>query len=376
MLHSNSDDLQANESQCRANEAAWDEFCDILKRSGRQILREEAPRDALTNSEGYRYLTRLLRIGLEMQMEFADPDFPGFCIPSHETAKIGADNPDNLYLRAPLNDSHCYRVYGNRGTVHYLSFACQKGGYEQDGTLESAGFIDAGDMNFDENGNFELLLCPPGESRPDAGNLLLMEKAASSLIVRQTFHDRKNEIPAKVSIERLDVGEFPKPLTPELMRSQLLYAAHFVEGTSKLFADWAQGWKPQPNTLPLMNPEITRSVGGDANILYYHGYWQLAEDEALVVEVDQVPDCETWNIQINNYWMESLDYRHHRICINKHNADYETKGGIRLILAHRDPSHPNWLHTASHREGTLCFRWVGARDPVAPKCRRVKLQDL
>ncbi len=66
----------------------WAEFCDVLKRSGQQILRPEAPSDALTRAEGFRYLSRLLRIALEMHVEFADPAFPGFFSPSHETAKI------------------------------------------------------------------------------------------------------------------------------------------------------------------------------------------------------------------------------------------------------------------------------------------------
>ena len=61
-----------------ASGRAWDEFCDALKRSGQQILRAETPMDAVHRAEGYRYLTRLLRIGLEMHLEFADPDFPGF----------------------------------------------------------------------------------------------------------------------------------------------------------------------------------------------------------------------------------------------------------------------------------------------------------
>ena len=51
---------------------AWADFCETLKRSGQQILRAEAPSDALTRTEGFRYLSRLLRIALEMHVEFAD----------------------------------------------------------------------------------------------------------------------------------------------------------------------------------------------------------------------------------------------------------------------------------------------------------------
>ena len=79
------------------NGEVWSEFCDSLKRSGRVILNEESLSD-LDFYEGWRYLTRLTRLGLEMALENNDPYFPTFYSLSHETAKIGADNPDNLYL--------------------------------------------------------------------------------------------------------------------------------------------------------------------------------------------------------------------------------------------------------------------------------------
>src|SRR5437870_4733633 len=58
------------ESQILSGET-WAAFCDSLKRSGQQILRPEAPQDAFTCAEGYRYLSRLLRIALEMHVEFS-----------------------------------------------------------------------------------------------------------------------------------------------------------------------------------------------------------------------------------------------------------------------------------------------------------------
>src|SRR2546428_12043263 len=90
----------------------WDGFCDALKRAGQQVLRPETPSSPLDRAEGLRYLTRLLRIGLEMHLEFADADFPGFLAPSHETGKIGADNPDNLYLMGRLSGRNEYVIRG------------------------------------------------------------------------------------------------------------------------------------------------------------------------------------------------------------------------------------------------------------------------
>jgi hypothetical protein len=352
---------------------SWNLFCEQLRRSGEQILRREAPADVQTRAEGFRYLTRLLRIALEMHLEFADPDFPGFITPSHETAKIGADNPDNRYSYARLNGEHEYRVSGHRGSVAYLSFGSQKGGYETDGKMVQTGFLDAGSLVLDAEGHFEIIL---SQRQPAEGNWLRLEPQSNALIVRQTFLDRGSEQPAQLRIERLNAGQAPEPLTAPRLQQSLQRVGSFVENTARLFADWAQGYQAHPNQLPAADQALCQSVGGDPNIFYYHSYWALAEDEALLIEVDQVPDCDFWNVQINNYWMESLDYRYHRICLNKHSARLDADGRLRMVLCGVDPGLENWLETASHPHGTLCLRWVGAQHPVHPTTRVVKLDAL
>ncbi len=350
----------------------WNAFCETLRRAGEQILRPEAPVSELDRAEGYRYLTRLLRIGLEMHLEFADPDFPGFFAPSHETAKIGADNPDNLYLMARVNGSNEYVIRGNRGSVPYLSFGSQKGGYESDGRMEQTGFIDARDMSFDADGGFELVL----SRDPQPGNWLRIEDATNAIIVRQTFMDRRSETPARMQIVRRGSHAAPVPLSGERLRTGLTRAANFVEGTARLFADWSQSYLAHSNALPPADQKLCQAVGGDPNIIYYHSHWQLQPDQALVIRVPRVPACRFWNLQINNYWMESLDYRYHRACLNQHSARLDGDGGVTLILAHRDPGHPNWLETAGHDSGTMCLRWVGASEQVDPTTRVVKLSEL
>jgi hypothetical protein len=42
----------------------------------------------------------------------------------------------------------------------------------------------------------------------------------------------------------------------------------------------------------------------------------LMKSEYMEITTD-IPDCEYWNFQLENYWMESLDYRHNPIHINE-----------------------------------------------------------
>ena len=117
-------------------------------------------------------------------------------------------------------------------------------------------------------------------------------------------------------------------------------------------------------------------MGGDPNILYYHGHFDLAADEAMVITLPRIPDCQTWNIQVDNFWMESLDYRYHPISLNQAQAAVNADGSVTLVLSACNPGCSNWLSTAGHSQGTLCFRWVGAETPVDPTVTVVPTASL
>ena len=290
---------------------AWDEFCDTLKAAGASLNFPGAPRDAFSQAEGYRYLTRLTRAGLMAFVEHADPRAPVLHRVAHETVKLGADNPDNYYQTAAVSGACEYRITGRRNTVTYLGFGTQAGHYGQGGGLPPTGYVEAGELDMDADGGFELVL----STEPREGNWLPMTSETGTLIVRQTFLDRETEVPAELHIERIaPPGEEgrPDPLTPGQIDAGLKSVSTLVAGASLLFAKWARDFQKHSNALPRFDQETSNAAGGDPNIAYYHSHWALGPDEALVIEATP-PPCEYWNFQLNNYWMESLDYRHHRI---------------------------------------------------------------
>ena len=150
----------------------------------------------------------------------------------------------------------------------------------------------------------------------------------------------------------------------------------FVKGSAQLFEGWAESFVPTTNELPPADQDYCQSIGGDPNIFYFHSAWELADDEALVLEAKEIPECQTWNFQLDNWWMESLDYRHHKIHVNKHTAHYEPDGSVRVIVSHTDPGLPNWIDTAGHYHGIMGVRWVRADAHPQPGTRVMKLADL
>jgi len=348
---------------------AWAEFCDALKAAGATILGEGSPNNPLDRAEGFRYLSRLARAGLEGCIEYADPQAPELLRLCHETIKMGADNPDNLYQSAPIRGKYAYRISGTRGTVHYLGLGTYEGGYGATGSMPLAGYIEL-PASADPERKVEILVSCTAQ----AGDWLPMTEASRSLVVRQTFLDRAREQPARLRIERIDGAHVARPLSARNLDTGLRAAGNFVQGCAALFSQWAARLEAHPNQLPKFDAQQAESAGGDPHITYYHGYWKLGPDQALVIDVTP-PRCDYWNFQLNNHWMESLDYRYHQISVNKHSAKRHD-GAVRIVVAHTDPGSANWIDTCGHERGTMCLRWVRAETQPEPTTRVVALAEL
>ena len=188
---------------------SWEDFCDGLKAAGQTILRPETPATEIDRAEGFRYLSRLTRAALERMVEFADPDFPVFYALSHETIKIGSDNPDNTYRNCIVDGTKEYRVTGNRGTAPVMTFGTKAERYAIDGTQASTGELDSKNMAIAPDGSFEIVL----SAKPQPGNWLPLAPDSSMLIVRETHFDRKSEVPGRMTIEQTGGPAKPSPLT-------------------------------------------------------------------------------------------------------------------------------------------------------------------
>ena len=357
------------ESRARAT---WHQFCDALKEAGDLLIEPGVPQDEQTQADGLRYLSRMARAALEWYVEFNDPAFPVLYRPAHETIKLGADNPDNLYQKAVIDGRYEYLLKGTRGSVDYISMATSRGSYAENFTQVETGFLDGNTLAVGADGTFEVVI----SQKQQTGNWLTVSEASESLLIRQTFRHRDKETPAEITIERLDRYATPEPLELMTAIAHFEKATAFYRNTTRMFADWSQKISQHPNTLPLWDQAFCQMVGGDPNILYYHGHFKLHNEEAMVITLPSIPACQTWNIQVDNYWMESLDYRYHRVCLNQAQASVNDNGSVTLVLTSSDPGCTNWISTAGHSEGTLCFRWVGAEDSVDPQVTVIPVGDI
>ena len=351
----------------------WTEFCELLKKAGDVVLRDELETSPFDRAEGLRYLTRLLRAGFVSFAENTGPEHPIFrTMP--DLVKMGLDNPDNYYVSATVNGRYSYRIRGRRGSIHYLSFAAQNQNFAARERLTGgAGHLEDSELELGPDGSFEII----ASQQEQGGNWLRMNPDTAQILVRQTFLHREKETPVELEIECLESEGPPPPLDPARVPGQLMGSALYAMGCAQWFADWVLEFRDKGpvNTFHLPDLENHRLLGGDPNIRIWLGLWKLAEDEALVVEMTP-PKCDYWNFQLGNIWAESLDYRFRRVHVNSGQASMNEDGSVQLVISAEDPGHPNWMDTAGHDHGTMCVRWVRADSQPEPRCQVLKLADL
>lgn len=352
---------------------AWGEFCDLLKGAGETILAAGNPDDPLDRAEGFRMLTRLLRGALEGQLEYGRPAQPVLVCTCHETIKIVGENPDNHYLGAQLDGKYDYRIWGTRGEAKWISFNLFSAGGFGSGGPGTGATLHEEQMHIEPDGTFEVII----SQQEHPGNWLPSEAETRSIAIRQTFLDKRNQEHAQLHIERVgDDGSMPDPLTPQHLYNCLVYAGLYVKGVADIGSQWATRQAQWPNVFTDEAELAETDKFKDPQIKWHQAYFDLAEDEALVVEV-MPPECEYWMIALHNHWMETLDYVDHQITLNCHSATLEDDGSVRFVVARRDPGVPNWLDTTGHARGTVGVRWVGPDViDVLPSTRVVALSDL
>ena len=356
-----------------ANAEAWSDYCELLKKAGDVILRDELDPNLFDKGEGLRYLGRLVRAGLFAFGEDAGPEHPRFT-KMPDGIKMGLDNPDNFYLSTFIDPKYDYRIRGNRGSVHYMSFAAQNQNFAARKTITGgAGHLNDADLTLEPDGSFEII----ASQTEKPGNWLRLMPDTKQILLRQTFLHRERETPVHVDIECIGVERSAPPLDPDSMPGRLMVSAFFAIGCASWFYDWVREFHELApvNEFHLPDIEKHRVMGGDPNVRMYLGVWKLAPDEALVIDASP-PNCDYWNFQLGNMWAESLDYETHNIHVNSGGAYYNDDGSFRLVVAHEDPGVPNWIDTAGHSHGTMALRWVRTDEHPKPDVQVVKVSDV
>ncbi len=344
----------------------WDDFCDELKRAGAFVERPTTPAHELDRAEGYRYLTRLLRVGLDLTLEFADPGAPELVPAQAKHFGDGGNTADCVYLHAVVDGRRRYRLRGRRGAAPLMEIGLYEGKIGLDPTSRRIDALREDQLVVDEH---ECIDVGIGGGSGTA-NTLHSEPAANYVFIRQYAHDWAEVEPASLTLEVVGGGPAGRtPLTLAATERGLQRTARFVGDAAAAWAAVVDNARRGPaNAFNAVPDDMDMTLPSGHRFSF--GHFDLADDEALLVEFAPA-DVPYWGLTINNYWFEVLDYGEHGSHLNNRIVHYEADGRVRAVVSSRRPAVPNWIDTRGHRVGALVFRWSRTDLPQPPIDTRV-----
>jgi hypothetical protein len=379
------------------SERAWKDLVIELNEAAAVLTGQKGAVDARERAEGFRYLLRVLSGALDMHLERADPERPALTRMLTPTRKFLGDNPDTDYDYFPVRSDGTYRIRGHRGNVTYIGFCLYD--TREGGGIEVGGNLADEQLKYGPDGSFEVVL---GARRPpQCDNWMELSPRSYCMLIRQYYLDRRQETRTEVTVEALASAPPPGPFEETELAERLAAVGRYVKETVDLSASLSiyaslqvvrdEAKRSQGEVIDgivqeshlekaqalaeTIDPKVILGHMPTPDIMYAGAWWELADDEAVLVE-GPAPKARYWSVQIFNRWLESPDYRYRKVAINSHEVELEKNGTFRVVLARRDPRVPNWIETAGHRQGQICLRALLCKEPLSISFRRVKLREL
>ena len=395
---------------------AWSDLLKDLNDAEQTLLREEhfppAPSERVL-ADGYRYMLAHLNREIEELTLRGDARFPEFFRSVDMLRKWTAENPDAMYLNAPIDASGYYEVtISARNTQEWRDNIAQVAGEKAPrlvtfqtitavpgytGELQEMAtcvsqtldFTNSFSLQADRAGAYKILI---GPEKPKGynGNFLHSRKElecqttgitamvdAKLLSVREIFSDWENEVPLDMTITRLDaVGANRPPMSVDQIaqvietlgknvRNQMRFWNLLMEFPLEMTQDRNGDGKRQLPVNGINQPAVPFTAAGVAGArqLYASGIFDLAKDEALVIKMTAPVEPHYVGFQLSDLWMQGPDQQNFVSSLSGA-QNPPTGDAIRYyIIAAKDPGVQGWVDTTGLPRGSHAMRFVFEEDP-------------
>lgn len=336
---------------------SWQRVCDRLRLLGDKIATRPFGVGDAAMIDGFEHLVDQAVLWLSWETLHADPSRPFFHRHNDLTSQWGGPNADNVYRHCRIDPERRYVVRGRMHSCEEFILAIRAGFMHRPtwGTLDQ---VTASHLGIGPGDDFELHF---GGDQP--GSIELPDMAVM-LSVREYYYDWQADEPATFTVECLD----PEPLVTV---DEAALERRLDESLNEM-EESIEYW----NTYLLENradrtdnsfTANTVKVGkGLAIARYEFCFWDLSDDEALIIEADE-PDARYWAIQLYTMHTFELVDPFGAITSRNHTQTVASEDGrIRLVLSATDPGATNWLDTTNRQNGLCTFRWFWPRSEEAP----------
>jgi hypothetical protein len=301
-------------------------------------------------------------------------------------SRILYDNPDTIYRFMAVNETSTYVITGRfaGGIPADTNFSVLTG---LSGV--TAANLSGRDLVVNPDGTFTITVSG-APAAPGQKNHLQLTSDSSLIAVRNTLSDWNTQEPMSLSIQRVggppnslfgQLGGFaipfigplvtenpllttlvslipPLPDPPPLLRGAVtaVIMALGLQMESRYIAvattDPTTGQRRKPNVLP--NP--TRNAEFLATQLQSAGYFQLTDQQALVVTINP-GNARYFVVPVTNDWTITENYWDQQTSLNNAQAVANPDGTYTLVISPTDPGVRNWVSTGGLNQGTISIRF-------------------
>ena len=360
-------------SQSQPSIAEWNEYVDLLKEAGDFYHLTLEPHTEQVRGEYYRQLVMNLSLAYFMHFQ-STPEHPDWA-PFLNSAYLLQPNPDDTYYYAPLRGDGVYRIVGERGTVHLMTFTTTR---DKMGMKEVMGpsydYYDADELQMDQDGRFDFILSTEKPANYN-GDWRYLHPDADNVVIRQRSYDWGRERDARFAIECLSHTQLkPRPDLPFIDCKLRAMLGEFPHNLAKIWLGYQKKTMARPDIVN--EARLTQFPSGLEAQIYWEAIYSIEEDEALILESD-LPDVRRyWNVQLNDELWNATEYVQRQSSLNGHQARIDSDGRFRAVISLSDPGVPNWLDTAGYHRGTMIGRWFDCNSHPQPTLRKVKLAEV
>lgn len=334
------------------------------------------PEDPQSRADLYRYAYATLSQGY-FALFYQNPRYPEFWPMFNEPYSFFFANTDDSYYQAVVEDDGVYEISGFRGKTRLVEFQVNSGlfnpyGSGPKGPTLSNYNVDS-DAHVNEDGSFKVIL---SATRPDGykGDWWELKPGATYIWVRQRAYNWNDE-DGRFAIQRLDTPAIKPRDSADQLQSKLAQIYTFTRNWMEYALDWAAKLRQRGLVNKIAVDDLSGS-GGLGDQRYLQGLFELAPDEALILETEVPDSCQYWMFQLGDEFMATIGWANRQISFNGFNAHMSSDGKFRAVISAKDPGVPNWMDNAGYRRGHIMGRWKGCNSYPQPEITKVMLADV
>ena len=289
----------------------------------------------------------------------------------------GGPDPDYVYSTTEVEPNGVYRISGFRGTTRFIEITQQSFDMMMPRDIDQGSPVphthDLDDLQLDADGYFSVILSAERPAGYD-GDWWELDPSAPRLLMRKCSCDWKNEVDARVAIDRLDDGG--ADMTPEEIARRFGDMAAWIDGMIQFDMQLVRYYREHHGVNEFKRSSKIDSMGGLPKQAYYDGIHEITDDEALILETELPKEVRYWQALVGDDRFCTVDWVNRQSSLNDVQAHIDSDGRFRAVISRLDPGVPNWLDKADYPWGIIQMRWNRASEYPDPTMIKVPFADI